>query len=199
MVAESTGTFYGISMTTGDIYTLAGNGTAGFSGDGGAPTSAELAGPTSVTVDPEGDLFIADTDNQRIRMVAASTGPLYAIPMNKGDIYTIAGDGTRGYGGDGGYDIDAELNYPGGVAVDRSRNLIIADPTNGAVRVVAPFAGTFYGQEMTGRLHLHGGWLHRCRRWRLLLLLGRWRASHLGTTMRVCGCGRSVAEHAGLR
>jgi trimeric autotransporter adhesin len=150
VVAASTGTFYGIAMTIGDVYTVAGTGTGGFSGDGGPPTSAELADPTWLSVDPEGDVFISDTDNQRIRMVAASNGPLYGVPMNQGDIYTVAGDGTRGYGGDGGYGIYAELDFPGGISVDSSRNLIIADPYNGAVRVVAPFAGTFYGQDMTG-------------------------------------------------
>lgn len=74
MVAESTGTFCGKAMTAGDIYTVAGNGTDGFSGDGGPGTSAELnlstGGPHGVAVDAAGNLLIPDGGNSRVRMVA---------------------------------------------------------------------------------------------------------------------------------
>jgi len=69
VVADSTGTFYGKPMTAGDIYTVAGNGAAGFSGDGGAATRAILWNPEGVTVAPAGGLLIADTLNSRIRAV----------------------------------------------------------------------------------------------------------------------------------
>ncbi len=70
MVAESTGTFYGQAMTSGDIYTIAGNGTDGFAGDGGPAASAELGLPEAAVTDPAGDVLIADTGSNRIREVA---------------------------------------------------------------------------------------------------------------------------------
>jgi hypothetical protein len=69
-VAARTGRFYGRAMTAGDIYTVAGNGTFGFSGDGGPAAKAELSGPSGVAVDGAGNLVIADTSNGRVRMVA---------------------------------------------------------------------------------------------------------------------------------
>ena len=89
-------------MSTGVIGTVAGNGTAGYSGDGGAATSAEINSPDGVTVDSSGDLYIADTTNNRIRYVAASTGI----------VTTFAGNGTAGYSGDGGAATSAEFNGP---------------------------------------------------------------------------------------
>jgi len=69
VAAAATGTFYGIPMTAGDIYTVAGGSTAGFAGDGGPATSAELNGPRAVAVNAAGDLVIADAGNNRIRQV----------------------------------------------------------------------------------------------------------------------------------
>jgi trimeric autotransporter adhesin len=149
VVAAKTGTFYGQAMTAGDIYTVAGDGTAGYSGDGGPATSAELNDPSGVAVDGAGNLIIADYVNYRVRVVAASTGTFYGQAMTAGDIYTVAGDGTQGYSGDGGPATSAELNNPGGVAVDGAGNLVIADGGNDRVRVVAASTGTFYGQAMT--------------------------------------------------
>jgi len=109
-----------------DINTLAGNGTAGFTGDGGLATSAELHSPYGVAVDTVGNIYIPDQANNRIRKVTATTG----------DISTVAGDGTAGYSGDGGLAINAELNGPTGIAVDRSGNLYIADALNNRIRAV---------------------------------------------------------------
>jgi hypothetical protein len=148
VVAASTGTFYGQAMTAGDIYTVAGTGTAGFSGDGGPATSAELSDLSGVAVDGTGNLLIADTGNQRIRVVAASTGTFYGQAMTTGDIYTVAGTGTFGFSGDGGPATSAELSFPEGVAVDAAGNLVIADSFNRRVRVVAASTATFYGQSM---------------------------------------------------
>jgi hypothetical protein len=67
--ADSTGVFYGQSMTAGDVYTLAGTGTGEFSGDGGPATSAELFAPGGVAVETNGNLVIADTYNERVRLV----------------------------------------------------------------------------------------------------------------------------------
>jgi hypothetical protein len=149
VVAASTGTFYGQPMTVRDIYTIAGNGTAGFSGDGGPATGAELGFPQGVTVDAAGNPLIADTSNDRIRVVAASTGTFYGTSMTAGDIYTIAGNGTAGFSGDGGPATGTELFGPAGVTVDTAGNVVIADTFNVRVRVVAASTGTFYGQAMT--------------------------------------------------
>jgi trimeric autotransporter adhesin len=149
VVAASTGTFYGQAMTAGDIYTVAGDGTKGFSGDGGPATAAELNEPGNVTVDAAGNLVIGDSGNDRVRVVAAKTGMFYGQAMTAGDIYTVAGDGTAGFSGDGGPATSAELYFPRGVAVDAAGNLLIADEGNARVRVVAASTGTFYGQAMT--------------------------------------------------
>jgi hypothetical protein len=148
VVAASSGSFYGQAMTAGDIYTVAGGGTSGL-GDGGPATSAELGGPEGVVVDGAGNLLIADTYNNRIRVVAASTGTFYGQPMTAGDIYTVAGTGTEGFSGDSGTATSAELDEPEGVAVDSAGSLLIADTNNNRIRVVAASTGMFYGQPMT--------------------------------------------------
>jgi NHL repeat-containing protein len=150
VVAESTGTFYGQAMTAGDIYTVAGNGTYGYASDGGPATSAELGSPLGVAVDGTGNLLVADSDNARIRVVAAHTGIFYGQVMTAGNIYTVAGDGTGGFSGDGGPATAAELRLPGDVQVDGMGNLVIADTNNARIRVVAARTGSFYGQPMTG-------------------------------------------------
>ena len=149
VAAASTGTFYGRAMTAGDLYTVAGNGTAGFSGDGGPATGAEIDSPEGLTVDAASNVVLADTFNNRIRVVAGKTGTFYGRPMTAGDIYTVAGDGSAGFSGDGGPATDAELSRPTGVAVDGAGNLVIADQDNNRVRVVAAKTGSFYGQAMT--------------------------------------------------
>jgi hypothetical protein len=149
VVAAKTGTFYGQAMAAGDIYTVAGTGHRGFAGDGGPATRAELSYANGVAVDAAGNLVVADLDNQRVRVVAASTGTFYGQAMTAGDIYTVAGDGTFGFNGDGIPATSAELTTPQSVAVDAAGNLLIADTDNLRVRVVAASTGTFYGQAMT--------------------------------------------------
>jgi len=146
VVAEKTGTFYGQAMTAGDIYTAAGNGSAGLSGDGGPATSAELNRPVGVAADAAGNLVIADENNRVVRVVAGSTGTFYGQAMTAGDIYTVAGGGT---GGDGGPATSAQLNVPTAVGVDAAGNLLIADYYDEQIRLVAVSTGTFYGQAMT--------------------------------------------------
>jgi secreted PhoX family phosphatase len=136
VVAESTGTFYGVPMTAGDIYTVAGNGSVGFSGDGGPATSAALNNPLGVAVDPAGNLVIADTGNNRIRVVANSTGTFYGVPMSAGDIYAIAGNGSPGFSGDGGPAASAELHSPEGLAVNAAGDIFVADTGNSRIREI---------------------------------------------------------------
>jgi uncharacterized repeat protein (TIGR01451 family) len=120
-----------VVKATGDIITVAGSGTAGYSGDGGLATTAELDFPDGVAVDSAGDLFIADAHNNRIREVVKATG----------DIIIVAGSGTAGYGGDHGTAIAAELNDPDGVAVDSAGDLFIADTDNNRIREVLKATG----------------------------------------------------------
>ena len=148
VVAADTGTYYGQAMTAGHIYTVAGTGRFGFSGDGGAATSATISYPQGASVDAAGNLLIADTFNDRIRVVAASTGTCYGQAMTAGDIYTVAGGGRHGTG-DGGPATGARLYRPGSVTVDASGNLVIATGTPDWVRVVAARDGKFYQQAMT--------------------------------------------------
>jgi sugar lactone lactonase YvrE len=148
VVAATTGTFYGQPMTAGDIYTVAGGGTSSL-GDGGPATAAQLGAPAAVAVDHAGNLLIADTYNRRIRVVAAGAGSFYGQPMTAGDIYTIAGNGTAGFAGDGGPALGAELDDPFGLALDGQGNVLMADFMNNRIRVVATSTGTFYGQAMT--------------------------------------------------
>ena len=109
----------------GAISTVAGDGTRGFSGDGGTATAAKLNFPAGVAPDGAGNLYIADSLNQRIRKVDAA-----------GAISTVAGDGTRGFGGDGGAALAAQLDFPRGVALDGAGNLYIADSLNQRIRKV---------------------------------------------------------------
>ena len=88
-----------------------------------------------MAVDAEGNLVIADTDNERVRVVAASTGTFYGQAMTAGDIYTIAGNGTPGFSGDGGPATAAEFYIPQSVAVDPSGNVIV-DNVDGRIRKV---------------------------------------------------------------
>jgi uncharacterized repeat protein (TIGR01451 family) len=114
------------SAMPGDISTYAGNGTAGFSGNGGPATSASLYYPDGVALDSSGNLYIADTWNNRVRKVSTS-----------GTISTVAGNGTAGFSGDGGPATSASLRYPDGIALDSSGNLYIADTSNMRVRKVS--------------------------------------------------------------
>jgi len=117
-----------VNVSSGIITTAAGNGKYGFSGDNGQATAAELSYPSGVAVDSAGDLFIADTDNNRIREVNVSSGK----------ITTVAGNGTAGSTvGANSLATASELYQPMGVAVDSNGNLFIADTQNDRVREVS--------------------------------------------------------------
>jgi large repetitive protein len=115
-----------VSASTGLIATFAGNGNPAYSGDGAAATAASLNSPSGIALDGAGNLYIADTGNNVIRMVDAVTGL----------ISTFAGTGTLGSSGDGAAATAATLNQPLGVTVDRYGNLYIADTGNHRIRRV---------------------------------------------------------------
>jgi hypothetical protein len=140
VVAASTSTFYGQPMTAGDIYTVAGAGKPGYSGDGGPGTTAQIQ-PLAITVDGNGNLVIGDT--QRVRVVAASSGTFYGQPMTAGDIYTVAGGGTGT--ADGTPALSAKITA-GPVAVDQAGNLLTG--FGNTVWMVAERAGRYYGKAM---------------------------------------------------
>jgi trimeric autotransporter adhesin len=130
--------------TDGIIRPSAGHGSAGFGGDGNAATSAQLNGPRGLAVDSAGNVYIADTKNARVRMVAPS-----------GTISTVAGNGTSGYGGDSAAAASAQLYTPVGLAVDASGNLYIADFNNNRIRMVTP-GGTISTVAGTGNAGYSG-------------------------------------------
>ena len=112
--------------TLGVISTVAGNGTLGYSGDGGPATSAELYNPSYVAVDASGNLYISDERNNRIRKVSTA-----------GTITTIAGTGVQGYSGDGGAATSATMYSPQGIQVDASGNVYFVDQGNNVVRKIS--------------------------------------------------------------
>ena len=127
-----------VDGTSGIITTIAGNGVAGLTGDGGPATDAELNGPLSVALDPSGILFIADINNERIRAINTTTNPItvLGITVQPGQIVTVAGNGQAGYHGDGGPAVNAEINFPTGLTVDSAGNLYFADAHNNVVRKI---------------------------------------------------------------
>jgi trimeric autotransporter adhesin len=144
-----------VMKTTGNITTYAGTGTVGSSGDGGQATLARLNNPQGVTIDASGNLYIADTNNHRIRLVTKSTGI----------ITTVAGIGSYGYSGDGGPATQAQLNFPQSTAVDSSGKIYIADFNNNRIRLVTKSTGiiTTYAGNSTYGYSGDGGLATRAR------------------------------------
>ena len=108
------------------VETVAGNGEQGFSGDGGPATAARFNRPRDLELGPDGRLYIADTNNHRIR----------AVDLQTGTIETVAGDGQPGFSGDGGPAGSASLHRPFGIAFDAPGNLYVADTFNNRIRRV---------------------------------------------------------------
>lgn len=130
--------------TSGIVTTIAGSGTDGFAGDGGPATAASLSQPRQLALDSNGNLYLADTGNNRIRKITPA-----------GVISTIAGNGTTGAGGDGGAATDAQLTSPSGVALDASGNMYIStaarirrvEASTGKMTTIAGTGGAGFGGD----------------------------------------------------
>ena len=132
-----------IVPSTGIISTVAGNGLAGYSGDGGPATAAQLYAPSALSLDSKGNLYVADTNNNCIRMVIKSSGV----------IVTVAGVGNTaaGYGGDGGPAATSQLSRPSGIIVDtKSGTIYISDTYNSRVREVRYAAAANWTKRKRG-------------------------------------------------
>lgn len=129
-----------VDATTGLISTVVGNGSPGYTGDGGFATSAEINQPSGMVLDGAGNLYFADTGNSVIRRLDAVTGILT----------TVAGTGTQGFSGDGGPATSAQLSLPEGISFDSAGNLYIADTANNVVREVNASTGVIVTIAGTG-------------------------------------------------
>jgi hypothetical protein len=151
------GSYYGQQMTAGDLYRLTDDGPSLASG---VPALSEaLNCALGTTLDRAGNIIVTDVFDDLVRVIAASSGRFYGRHMTAGDIYTIAGGGTRL--GSGHLATESAIGYPISVAVDRSGNVIVGvqgvvfasgaahDGVGNLVQVVATRTGTFYGQRMT--------------------------------------------------
>ena len=115
------------NFNIGAISTIAGDGTRGFSGDGGPAINAQLIWPSSIDVSEDGTIYFSDTGNNRIRKITPG-----------GIIYTVAGNGVRGFSGDGGPAINAQLKDPRGLTVSSDGTIFFADTGNNRVRKITP-------------------------------------------------------------
>jgi hypothetical protein len=153
MVPRASATFFGQAMSSGHVYAVAGTGTCTLANASGPARSAQLSAPSAVTVDQAGDLFITESGRQDVDEVPAVPGTYYGVPIGAGDIAPVAGSGSnntflgQGQPATGSY---AEMNYPGGTAVDGAGDLFIADGFDHAVMVVPAHGTVLWGRSRSG-------------------------------------------------
>jgi sugar lactone lactonase YvrE len=161
IVAASAGTRYGVALTPGEITTVAGTGTTGSSGDGGPARLAQVWDPGALTVDQSGNVFVTDQGNRSVRVLSPVATTLLGITVGADDLTTVAGEGSYGP-----YVIDGlaavgetgELNFPTGLAVDATGNLLVSDGEMHVIRAVANTATTTRGHSFgPGALYIVAG------------------------------------------
>ena len=136
---------FSISYADWTIHTIAGNGKRGFSGDGGLATQAQLDNPFGVIRGPDGCIWFCEYSGQRIRRI-----------RQDGDIETMAGNGSKGYAGDGGPALNASFNLPHEIRFDKAGNLYVVDMMNHAVRRIDVKTGIISTLAGTGRMGYSG-------------------------------------------
>lgn len=140
MVPAHTGTYFGKAMVANCVYTIAGTGTAGYSGDGGPAVDATLSFPQKIDLDNDGNILLADTGNSRIRVIARTDGTYFGTAMVANSIYTIDGPWSAGPGGNAG---------TGSATVDAQGNLYVVHRGQGKAYMVPKASGTYFGIPMT--------------------------------------------------
>ena len=116
-VPKKNGTYFGQSMSANYIYVIAGNTFPGYNGDGGAATTKQINSPSDMTVDGNGNVYIADEGNDRIRFIPVVSGTYFGQTMTANYIYTIAGTGTGGYDSDNVVATSGKINAPYGLSL----------------------------------------------------------------------------------
>ncbi len=155
-------TLFGQTMTAGHLYTVAGTGVCGTAGQGGPVGGAQLWNPVAVTVDPAGDLLVADSGDQSVLLAAVHGGTYYGTTVGAGDIGVVVG-GTGSYGpyladGLSATSVAAEVNDPRGLAVGPTGALFLTDGFMHVMRVVPAATGALLGRTMTaGDLYTAAG------------------------------------------
>jgi NHL repeat len=151
LVAATDGVHDGVSMVRGEVATVAGTGVCGSAGDGGPALAAQLWDPGALAVDPAGDVVLADQGNRTVRLLAASSGTYFGVPLSAGDLGTVAGEGSYGpYLLDGlpALGQTGELNDPSGLALGPGGGFYVSDGAMHAVRFVADASTTLFGSSV---------------------------------------------------
>ncbi len=166
-IPKVSGTYFNQTMTASYIYSIAGDstgtngaGTEGFNGDNKLATTARLYFPNAVCVDSGGNVYIADTLNNKLRFIPKVSGIYFNQTMTANYIYSIAGDstgtngaGTYGFNGDNKLATTAQINYPTGVCVDSGGNVYISEVYNNKIRIISNINNSmnynYFGQPMS--------------------------------------------------
>jgi streptogramin lyase len=147
-IPNLSGTYFGKSMIAKYIYTIAGTGIDGASGDNGEATSSTLSIPHGIFVDSAGNIYIADTNNHKIRFIPSATGIYFGRSMISNFIYMIVGTGSEGPGSEGALGTNSALRSPKGVFLDSGGNLYIADSDNHRIKFIPSATATYFGISM---------------------------------------------------
>jgi sugar lactone lactonase YvrE len=146
MISRNGGTFYNQSTSAGNIYTIAGNGTASNTGDGGPAASATVTS-LDMVADGSDNIYFADSQS-RIRVIARTTGTYFGRSVSANNIDTVAGGSGGFFSGDGNAAYGSGLSEPWTIARDADGNLLVADISNNRIRMIANVTGRYYGQDM---------------------------------------------------